>query len=302
MSENKKDEVSDMPRITRHNKRITGTRHNDRKFNLGKAAHISQERTGDNVYWQFCKKPERFEDSVSFDAAERYFYEKTFMKALNRQNEKYVAGRHPEKCKTMEQYRKSERTCPEETLYYFGDKDNHANAKTLVKAYNDFQKWHRETFKQIKILDVALHMDEQTPHLHERKVYCAVNKDGLVSVSQTKCLEQMGIQRPEPDKPRSRHNNEKMTYTRMCRDKMIELAKQYGLEVIEQPREATKAGKDLVQYQAEQAQAKLDRINVQIAKKQTELDEVVNNMSRANQLVYRVLSEPTIEYDGRDDK
>ena len=60
----------------------------------------------------------------------------------------------------------------------------------------------------VKFLDLALHMDEGgAPHVHVRKVWVALDKDGEMYVSQRKALEDMRIQRPNPDKKNSRYNN-----------------------------------------------------------------------------------------------
>ena len=85
------------------------------------------------------------------------------------------------------------------------------------------------------ILDFALHMDETTPHIHERHVFDCENKYGELCPQQEKALEALGIPLPDPDKPRGRNNNRKMTFDLICRNLLFDVCRQYGLEIEEVP-------------------------------------------------------------------
>ena len=65
----------------------------------------------------------------------------------------------------------------------------------------------------VHLLDWALHLDESTPHIHERHVFDCENKYGEVAPQQEKALEVLGFNLPDPDKPLSRRNNRKITFT-----------------------------------------------------------------------------------------
>lgn len=247
-------------RATLHNKRITNTRHNDRAFDDERAA---EARQAGNVYWQRGMKKG---DAINFDETERAFYQLTFSKALEEQNERYIKSGHAERCKTIDDYRTSKQTCPEENLFYFGNsKEGSAPTVKMMQAFNDYQNWKRTRFPQVVALDFALHRDEKgADHIHAREVWVAKDKNGNYIVSQTKALEQMGIERPDPTQPKSRYNNPKMTYSAECRAKWIEIAKAYGLEIIEEPREASKSGLSMLEYQKQQAQAELEAIKAEL--------------------------------------
>ena len=62
------------------------------------------------------------------------------------------------------------------------------------------------------MLDWALHLDESTPHIHERHVFDCENKYGEVAPQQEKALEALGFDLPDPGKPLSRRNNRKITF------------------------------------------------------------------------------------------
>lgn len=232
-----------MPRVTRHNQRegkngVFSADHNDRTYS---AEEKAEQR--DNVYLDFTAPDTA--TVQTFDQGEQKFYTEHFSAHLDSQNEKYEKARHREKIKTMDEWRKSKNTCPEESLIYFGSvKDGHADPKTIIMAYFDYLEWHKKRFPQIKILNAALHVGEKrngiegAPHIHERRVYIGHDKDtNFETVSQTKALEEMKIESPDPKKKKSRYNNPKMTYDKECREKLIEIAKNYGIDVIEEPQE-----------------------------------------------------------------
>ena len=50
------------------------------------------------------------------------------------------------------------------------------------------------------ILDWALHLDEGTPHIHERHVFDVVNKYGERQPKQEDALREMGFELPDPEK------------------------------------------------------------------------------------------------------
>ena len=86
----------------------------------------------------------------------------------------------------------------------------------------------------VHLLDWALHLDESTPHIHERHVFDCENKYGEVAPQQEKALEALGFELPDPDKPLSRRNNRKITFDAACRKMLFEIAKRHGLELEEE--------------------------------------------------------------------
>ena len=86
----------------------------------------------------------------------------------------------------------------------------------------------------VHVLDWALHLDESTPHIHERHVFDCENKYGEVAPQQEKALEALGFDLPDPGKPLSRRNNRKITFDAACRKMLFEIAKRHGLELEEE--------------------------------------------------------------------
>lgn len=243
-------------RMTIHNARTSKLgaftpRHNDRNFDISHAEHIDPERTKRNIYWNWTGK------QMSFEDAEKTFYEEHCRKYLDAVNQRYQEQRHPERVKDMDAYRRSPRTCPEEMILMIGHKGDSIPPKTLRAICNDLKNWEENSIPGLKILDMALHVDEEgAPHVHMRKAWLYSDKNGVESISQGKALEGAGIPLPHPDKPQGRNNNRKQTFSRQERQALYEICRGYGLEsLLEiQPREKSKSGRELEDYKAGKAE------------------------------------------------
>lgn len=241
-------------RATIHNGRTSkdgayNTKHNDRQFDIRRAEHIDPERVKDNRYWNWTGK------KITFDAAEQIFYEKHIRKHLDAQNARYKAQRHTERAKTMDEYRRSPQTCPEEVILMIGKAGDTIPADMMARIIQEQINWEQQTFPGVRVLDVALHMDEQgAPHIHERRAWVYTDKDGNLAISQNKALEQMEIELPNPDRPRGRFNNRKQTFSKRCREHLLQICREHGLEIEEMPQEKSKSGRTLEDYKAGEAE------------------------------------------------
>lgn len=242
-------------RATIHNGRTSTLgaftpKHNDRNFNINHAEHIDPERVKLNRYWNWTGNPE-----TTFEAAEQAFYERHIRKHLDAQNARYKAQRHAERAKTMDEYRRSPQTCPEEVILMIGKAGDTIPADMMARIIQEQINWEQKQFPGVRVLDVALHMDEQgAPHIHERRAWVYTDKDGNSAISQNKSLEQMGVELPNPDRPRGRFNNRKQTFSRMCREHLLQICREHGLEIEEIPQEKSKSGRTLEDYQAGEAE------------------------------------------------
>jgi hypothetical protein len=242
-------------RATIHNGRTSNLgaftpKHNDRNFNINHAEHINPERVKLNRYWNWTGNPE-----TTFEAAEIAFYEKHISAHLEAQNARYRAQRHAERAKTMDEYRKSPQTCPEEVILMIGKAGDTIPADMMTRIIQEQINWEQKQFPGVKVLNVALHMDEQgAPHIHERRAWVYTDKDGNTAISQNKSLEQMGVELPNPDRPRGRFNNRKQTFSKRCREHLLQICREHGLEIEEIPQEKSKSGRTLEDYQAGEAE------------------------------------------------
>ena len=126
--------------------------------------------------------------------------------------------------------------CESLTIYQIGTLDNHVSPEILLQIVTDFMIEISERFgEHVHILDWALHLDESTPHIHERHVFDCENQYGELFPQQEKALEKLGFELPNPEKPAGRNNNRKMVFDSACRALLFDISKSYGLQLEEEP-------------------------------------------------------------------
>ena len=281
-------------KLTRHNGRagkngVYNPKHNDRSFDIANSEHIDEERAKQNLYWDCYngfrnfKNPEKENElSATFEDVEQLFYRQRYRDFVTGQNERNVKNRHPERNKETGDLLKSKKTCPEETVYQIGTLDNHVPPELLIEIVTEFMEIVNERFgSHVHILNWALHLDECTPHIHERHVFDCENKYGEVAPQQEKALEALGFDLPDPDKPLSRLNNRKISFDAACRKMLFEIAKRHGLELEEEAeygnRKYLEKQDFILAKQKEQLAAqqnKLDELTLKVNDMETLIDEV----------------------------
>ena len=281
-------------KLTRHNGRSGrhGTynpRHNDRRFDVENSEHIDADRARQNIYWdcyrgftthEFRENPEQ--PDFSFEEIERMFYYEHYGGHVEAQNARNEKTRHTERNRTVEDLLKNNKTCPEESIYQIGTMEQSVPPDTLFSIVNEFyEEFERRFGSHIHILDWALHLDEGTPHIHERHVFDCENRYGELCPQQEKALEELGVPLPNPDKPKGRHNNRKQTFDAVCRTILFDITKRHGLHLDQEP---SYGGRDylekqdyILMKQKEQLAAqeqKLEDLTLKIEDVETLLDDV----------------------------
>ena len=281
-------------KLTRHNGRAGkhGTynpKHNDRNFNLTNSEHIDPERAKGNIYWDCFhgfrstiapQDPDNL--AGTFSDVERQFYETHYTAFVESQNERNAKIRHTERNRSIPDLLSSRKTCPEETIYQLGTKDDHASGEVLLAVVTEFIEEFKARFgDHVHVLDWALHLDESTPHIHERHVFDCENKHGEVAPQQEKALEALGFELPDPGKPISRRNNRKITFDSACRKMLFEIAKRHGLELEEEAEYSNRKYLEKQDYilakQKEQLvaqQNRLDELTLKVSDMETLLEDV----------------------------
>ena len=272
-------------KLTRHNGRAGthGTynpKHNDRNFDLTNSEHIDLERAKGNIYWdcfhgfRSALDPQDPNDlAATFSDVERQFYESHYSEFIERQNERN---------RSISDLLSSRKTCPEESIYQLGTLDEHASAEDLLSVVTEFiEEFKAKYGDHVHVLDWALHLDESTPHIHERHVFDCENKYGEIAPQQEKALEALGFELPDPEKPLSRRNNRKITFDAACRKMLFEIAKRHGLELEEEAeygnRKYLEKQDFILAKQKEQLAAqqnKLDKLTLKVSDMETLLEDV----------------------------
>ena len=281
-------------KLTRHNGRAGkhgtyNSKYNDRNFDLTNSEHIDPERAKGNIYWdcfhgfRSALVPQDPDDlAATFSDVERQFYETHYAAFIENQNERNAKIRHTERNRSIPDLLSSRKTCPEETIYQLGTKDDHASGEVLLAVVTEFIEEFKARFgDHVHVLDWALHLDESTPHIHERHVFDCENKYGEVAPQQEKALEALGFELPDPAKPLSRRNNRKIIFDAACRKMLFEIAKRHGLELEEEAEYGNRKYLEkqdfiLAKQKAQLAaqQSKLDELTLKVSEMETLLEDV----------------------------
>ncbi len=235
-------------KLTRHNGRAGkngayNPKHNDRRFDIGNSEHIDVERARQNIYWDCytglssaLTRAQDKENDYSFEKIEQLYYFEHYADYIQAQNERNEKTRHTERNRTVNDLLTNNKTCPEESIYQIGTVDESVSGEVLAKIATEFFAEMEEKFgSHVHILDWALHLDEGTPHIHERHVFDCENKYGELCPQQEKALEELGIPLPNPDKKKGKNNNRKQTFDAECRKMLFCICAKYNLHLQMEP-------------------------------------------------------------------
>ena len=235
-------------KLTRHNGRSgkNGTynpKHNDRSFDVGNSEHIDPERSKQNVYWD-CYQGFHFptdqeqEDKIiySFEQIERAYYFEHYGEYCEGQHERNRQTGHSGRDRTPDDLWKDKKTCPEESVIQIGTMEQSVPPDVLAEiAAEFFEEFQKRFGDHIHILDWSLHLDESTPHIHERHVFDCENRYGEIAPQQEKALEALGFDLPNPDQKAGKLNNRKMTFDAACRAMLFDICEKHGLHLDHEP-------------------------------------------------------------------
>ncbi|SFC12239.1 hypothetical protein [Butyrivibrio sp. YAB3001] len=258
-------------RCSRHNGRsgahgAYNPKHNDREFELEKAEELKRELTRNNLYWncidrEVVRHDQRGEGDHTFTEIEKGFYDLVYNAYIEGQNARNEAARHSERNRTADDLRENPKTCPEETIYQIGNLDKHVDYEVLAKVTFEFFNLLQEKYgSHMHILDWALHLDEGTPHIHERHVFDVINKYGERQPKQEEALKELGFELPNPEKKPGKYNNRKMSFDAECRNLFLETCKKYGLEIEGNPIYGGKKYLEKQDYIIEKLNAKVENL------------------------------------------
>ena len=272
-------------KLTRHNGRsgrhgAYNPRHNDRRFDLENSEHIDQER---NVYWD-CYQGFHFpidqeqEDRIvySFEQIERAFYSEHYDDYCEAQHERNRKAGHSNRDRSTEDLWRDKKTCPEESLIQIGTMEKSVSPAVLAEiAAEFFEEFDRRFGDHIHILDWSLHLDEATPHIHERHVFDCENRYGEVAPQQEKALEALGFELSYPDQKPGKMNNRKKTFDAACREMLFDICRNHGLHLDHEPEYGGRAYLEKQDYILMKQKEMLAVQNQQIESKEAELEEII---------------------------
>lgn len=262
-------------------------KHNDRNFDLSRSGHIDAARSDQNVYWTY-----NGDNTMTFAQLELEFYKDHFKEHLDKQNAKYKKRAQYKRMRSMEDYRRSVQSRPEDKILQIGNMNDHASPEELWACALEYQKRFNERYgNSCKIIDMALHLDEATPHVHVRRVWIGHDDNGDECVGQGRAFEELGILPPDTLAPISRNNNAKITFTyddqelfrQICREKGIEVEEPTGekherLSLLDFKRDALERDVSELTREKDQLQKDNDEIKDKAEKAETTIQDFCDIM------------------------
>ena len=201
--------------------------HNDRTYDYSKDAHIDAEKVKNNIHMSY--------KNLSFKEAEKEFYSDHYKKSMMRKNKRYRKNGQRTKCKTIGSMLTGRNSRPEEVILQIGDMREHPDDETFKACVNDFMEKLKEFSSNYHVIDIAVHLDESTPHAHIRGVYDYTDEHGDISIGQEKALKELGIPLPDPSAPEGRNNNRKMVFHRELRETWYDICETRGIKIDRAP-------------------------------------------------------------------
>ena len=274
-------------KLTRHNGRsgkngAYNPKHNDRRFDINNSDHIDKDRANQNVYWD-CYQGYHFpkdrgqEDKIvySFEQIEKAYYSERYDDFCEGQHERNRKTGHSDRDRTTEDLRLDKKTCPEESLIQIGTMEQSVPPDVLAQiAAEFFEEFQRRFGEYIHILDWSLHLDESTPHIHERHVFDCENRYGEIAPQQGKALEALGFDLPHPDQKQGKLNNRKMTFDAACRAMLFDICEKHGLHLDQEPEYGGRAYLEKQDYILMKQKEKMAEQELMIDEKESKLDSL----------------------------
>lgn len=242
----------------------------------------------------------------TFTEIEKAYYVEKYSDHVDGQNERNRKARHYDRVKTIDAILENNKTCPEETLLQLGNMDGAVSADVLAQVSAEyFEEFNRRYGSHVHILDWALHLDEATPHIHERHVFDAVNQYGELCPQQDKALEELGFELPKPNEKKGKYNNRKMVFDEECRKLFISICQNHGLTIDVEP---VYGGASYLEKQdfiimnqkkrIEEKQAVLDGLVMKIEDVNAVIEEAVDlAYEKACEVVTKRVKEETVKHD-----
>ena len=231
-------------KMTRHNGRSGkhGTynpKHNDRRFDIGNSDRHRSGTSEAKRHWdcyqdRFLRiRQMRTDHYPSSRSSARTIMSITAR--LHGQHERNRQSGHSGRDRSPDDLWKAKRPV-RESVIQIGTMEQSVPPEVLAEIAAEFFEEFQQRFgDHIHILDWSLHLDESTPHIHERHVFDCENRYGEIAPQQEKALEALGFDLPNPDQKPGKLNNRKMTFDAACRAMLFDICEKHGLHLDHEP-------------------------------------------------------------------
>ena len=146
---------------------------------------------------------------------------------------------------------------------------------TLFRIAEDyFEEFEKRFGEYVHIIDWSLHVDEATPHIHERHVFDCPNRYGEIMPQQEKALEALGFELPFPDKKPGKLNNRKISFDKACRVMLFDICEKHGLHLDKEPEYGDRKYLEKTDFIIKKQEEKLEALTVRIEDTEKFIEEV----------------------------
>ena len=241
--------------------RVFNANHNTRQETRAVEGHIDHDRTAKNLNFKFFADGS-IERCNSFDskAFEISQYEIYYGEGQEAKNQRYKAEAHADRCKTVAEVYATPKTAPLETILQLGNMNTDIAPEErerilTVSAFQLIDRLRAKYGDNLKVLSLSGHKDEAVFHYHLRLTILGVDRFGYSVPNQNQGFQEMGIERPNPEKPLSRYNNPLMTFSEELRETFYALCEKNGnIEIDREVKNPSQKHRDILEYKCEQLQ------------------------------------------------
>lgn len=261
-------------RATRGGKAFNANHNTDEKVRAAQP-HIDIERMKYNLYIEIGSnlKPIRHEGGKGgyrSSMTEKMRYRELYGDGLEARNARYREKGKKDNIRTISELIQDPKTAPIEGLYQIGNMNTDLSKQEmhdkLIKAFDAFYQQLRKNYKNNLIpLDISLHMDETTPHIHFRYTLGAKDKFGHFMPNQTQALNEMGFDRQDTSRAKDRYNNALVSFSDSTRELFYQCCEQQGLVIDREVESPSRRQEEIHQFKFQKMQEDIVRLQKEVS-------------------------------------
>lgn len=264
--------------------RVYNANHNTDEQLRASQPHIDESRMSENLYIEINSqrnmvKHQGGQGGYNATRAEKIRYQDLFSEGLAARNERYISEGHKDRTKTISELITNPKTAPIEGIYQIGNMHTDISAdrrkEMLLAAFNDFYCQLKKYKANLYVLDISLHMDEATPHIHFRYTLAARDKFGNLMPNQNTALEEMGFERPDPNKPQSRYNNPLISFSDQTRELFYKCCEKQGLIIDREVDNPSRRQEEIHLFKFKKMQEDISRLEKELKENEKRTEQVL---------------------------
>lgn len=255
-------------------------KHNDRNFDISKSGHIDGARSKDNKYWVY-----NGDYSQTLDENELGYYNEHFGEYVGKRKEKYKEAHNKKRARnaTVKKYISSVNTMPEDVIFQIGNKDEYPPPEVLWQIAQEYRdKFNEKYGDHCEIINMSLHLDEATPHVHMRRVWKTIDDEtGLMRENQGQALVDLGYKQI-PQEEEKKNNNGKVDFTYDDRTMLYDIIIEH-IPDIDITHPVKRRSLSTTEYKRQQEEHRLNDLEEKTREENERYDKLVESVDKAQE-------------------